>query len=203
MILVLLAAVVFALIAALGIAAARFVCAGIERLPDGPAPGVVPVRWLIGASALLGAFASGRGLTLPALAIVALACGLLAAIWASDVSSGVIPDVFTLVPLGALLIAAGIAGHYEVIIASIVPAIPFAFMAWRSKGLGMGWGDVKLAALGGPLIGMQSALIAFALGCLVAVVVTRIRGARNVPIAFAPYLASAIAVPLALVVVAF
>jgi prepilin signal peptidase PulO-like enzyme (type II secretory pathway) len=69
--------------------------------------------------------------------------------------------------------------------------------------MGLGWGDVKLAMLGGPLIGMQYALMAFALGCLAAVVVARVRRVSNQPVAFAPYMASAIVLPLALIVRGF
>jgi prepilin signal peptidase PulO-like enzyme (type II secretory pathway) len=106
--------------------------------------------------------------------------------------------MFTIVPLGAILLAATLARHYEVPIAAVVPALPFAFLAWRSRGLGLGWGDVKLAMLGGPLIGTQYALMSFALACLAAVVIARVRKTSHQPIAFAPYLASAIALPLAL-----
>jgi prepilin signal peptidase PulO-like enzyme (type II secretory pathway) len=201
MITILLATVAFAGIAALGLAAARGVCGPDgESLPGGPQPGVVPRQALIVGSAVLGAIAAYRGLPLPGLAIVGLACGLLSAVWASDVVRGIIPDVFTVVPLGAILLAAALAGHWEVVTAAVVPALPFAFLAWRSGGLGLGWGDVKLAMLGGPLIGMQYALMAFALGCLAAVVVARVRKTSHQPIAFAPYLASAIALPLALVI---
>jgi prepilin signal peptidase PulO-like enzyme (type II secretory pathway) len=159
---------------------------------------VVPQRALIVGAAVLGAIAAYRGLPLAGMAIVGLACGLLSAIWASDVVRGIIPDVFTIVPLGAILLAAALAGHWEVLAAAVVPALPFAFLAWRSGGLGLGWGDVKLAMLGGPIIGMQHALMAFALCCLAAVVVARVRKTAHQPIAFAPYLVSAIAVPLAL-----
>lgn len=203
MIAILLAATTFAAVAALGLAVARYTCAGTEPLADGPPPGVVPQQLILLGAGVLGAVAAGRGLPLPAMAIVAMACGLLAAIWASDVTRGIIPDMFTLVPLGAVLLAAGLAGRWEVVIAAIVPTIPFAVLAWRSQGMGLGWGDVKLAALGGPLIGMQNALMAFALGCLVAVVVARVRNRHHEPVAFAPYLASAIAVPLALMTPAF
>jgi len=159
-----------------------------------------PVRRLLGYKGdTAGGLMTPEPVIMPATAIVGLACGLLTAIWASDVTRGVVPDVFTLIPLGAVLLAASLAGHWEVLVAALVPAIPFAILAWRSRGIGLGWGDVKLAALGGPLIGMQNALIAFAIGCLVAVIVGRVRGTKQQPIAFAPYLASAIAVPLALV----
>jgi hypothetical protein len=200
MITILLATIAFAGAAALGLAAARGVCGSVaESPPGGPPPGVVPQQLLVAGAAVLGAIAAYRGLPLAGMAIVWLACGLLTAIWASDVVRGIIPDVFTLVPLGAIMLAAALAGHYEVLFAAVVPAVPFAFLAWRSGGLGLGWGDVKLAMLGGPLIGMQNALMAFALGCLAAVVIARIRKVSHQPVAFAPYLASAIALPLVLV----
>jgi prepilin signal peptidase PulO-like enzyme (type II secretory pathway) len=201
MITILLAMVAFAGAAVLGLAAARGVCGSIAESPaGGPAPGVVPQQVLVAGAAVLGAIAAYRGLPLPGMAIVWLACGLLTAIWASDVVRGIIPDVFTIVPLGAILLAAALAGHWEVCAAAVVPAIPFAFLAWRSKGLGLGWGDVKLAMLGGPLIGLQYALMAFALGCLAAVLIARVRKTPHQPIAFAPYLASAIVLPLALII---
>ena len=204
MIVLLLATVAFAGAAALGLAAARGVCGPVaETLPDGPPPGVVPQRLLIAGAAVLGAVAAARGLPFAGLAIVWLACGLLTAIWASDVVRGIIPDMFTIVPLGAILLAAALAGHYEVLIAAAVPAVPFAFLAWRSGGMGLGWGDVKLAMLGGPIIGMQYALMAFALACLAAVVVARVRKVSHQPVAFAPYLASSIALPLALITTGF
>ena len=74
-----------------------------------------------------------------------------------------------------------------------------AFVAWRSRGMNLGWGDVKLAALGGPLIGLQGALLAFSIGCAAAVLVARVRGKGNAPVAFGPYLAAAIALPLAVI----
>ena len=200
MITILLAIAAFAGAAVLGLAAARGVCGTIaESPPGGPPPGNVPHGVLVIGAAALGAVAAWRGLPLPGMAIVWLACGLLTAIWAADVVRGIIPDVFTLVPLGAILLAAALAGHWEVCVAAVVPAIPFALLAWRSGGLGLGWGDVKLAMLGGPLIGMQHALMAFALGCLAAVVVARVRKVSHQPVAFAPYMVSAIALPLALV----
>jgi hypothetical protein len=190
--------VVFAALGAAGIYTARYVCAGQTPPPDGPTPGTVSTRVLIVANALLGAFASMRGLSPQGLAIVALACGVLTAIWVADVELGIIPDAFTLAPLGALLLAAALSGHWYVAIVAVVPALPFAILAWRSHGLGLGWGDVKLAALGGPLIGVQGALIFFALGCTAAVIVARMRGISGRPVAFGPYLATAIALPLAL-----
>ena len=39
------------------------------------------------------------------LAFIGLAIGILAAIWAADVATGIIPDVFTLFPLAAIVLA--------------------------------------------------------------------------------------------------
>jgi prepilin signal peptidase PulO-like enzyme (type II secretory pathway) len=198
-ILILLSTIVFAAMGALGIAAARYVCAGQTPLADGPPAGKVSVQLLIVGNGLLGALAAMRpGLPLVALAIIALTCGVLTAIWVADSEVGMIPDAFTLAPLGALLLAAVLSGHWYVAIVALVPAIPFAILAWRSHGVGLGWGDVKLAALGGPLIGMQGALIFFAVACGIAVIVARVRGLNGRPVAFGPYLATAIALPLAL-----
>jgi prepilin signal peptidase PulO-like enzyme (type II secretory pathway) len=206
--LVVLAAAGFAAAAALGIVAAKFVVADVEAAPDGPAASPVPVRALIIGSAVLGAVAAARGMTPGPLAFIGLAYGLLAAIWASDVSAGIIPDVFTLFPLAAIVlatVAAFFAHHVSgpglgyLFIAILVPTIPFAFVAWRSRGLSLGWGDVKLAALGGPLIGLQESLLAFSIGCALAVVIARVQRTGNATIAFGPYLAAALAIPLAIV----
>jgi prepilin signal peptidase PulO-like enzyme (type II secretory pathway) len=90
-------------------------------------------------------------------------------------------------------------GRWYVLLAAIVPAIPFAIMAWRTKGLGLGWGDVKLVALGGALLGMQTAILAFALAAVAAILIARIQRRTSEPLAFGPYLVTAIALPLAMV----
>jgi prepilin signal peptidase PulO-like enzyme (type II secretory pathway) len=79
--------------------------------------------------------------------------------------------------------------------------VPFAIAAMFSRGQGMGWGDVKLVALTGAVLGAPLALIALALACLAAAIGHRISRARQTPIAFAPYIAAAtaIALPLGLV----
>ena len=60
----------------------------------------------------------------------------------------------------------------------------------------MGWGDVKLAALGGVALGWQPMIPFFAIACLVAAAIALFRRRKNEPIAFAPYLAGAIGVAL-------
>ena len=53
---------------------------------------------------------------------------------------------------------------------------------------------MKLAALGGAVLGAESATLALALACIVAALVAFARRQTRVPIAFAPYLAAAIAI---------
>ena len=195
----LVAAVAFGLFAYAGILIARVFYADLPHLAGSPEPHDPPVRILIAVAAVLGAVCAQRGVPPPTLAIVAGVCAIMAAIWCTDSQHGIVPDALTLIPLGALTVSGLISGHWFVALAAVVPALPFAFLAWRTKGLGMGWGDVKLAALGGALLGMQDAIFTFAVAGMIAVIVTKVRRrSKNQPLAFAPYLAAAIVVPLAL-----
>ena len=198
MLLIILCIVSFGSAAALGLYAAWLICSGIESLPDGPPSGNPRIPYVIGTCALLGAIAGARGMPFMMLAIFCLVCAILSAIWYADIVRGIVPDVFTLLPLAAIGIAAGLSGRWEVLFSALIPMIPFAVVAWMTKGRGMGWGDVKLAGLGGALLGMQNAVLAFALASVVAIVVSRFRSDRTRPIAFGPYLVAGIAVPLAL-----
>lgn len=193
----LVVAAVFAALGYAGIVIGRYMADGVEPLEGAPAPAVPPVAALVVAAGCVGALAASRGVPVPALGLIGIATMVLVAIWCVDVLRGIIPDVLTLVPLCALVGAALLAGHPEALVAAAIPALPFALLAWRSRGHGLGWGDVKLAALGGPLVGLQSAIIAFALASAAAVIVARVRGGSSQPIAFGPYLVAAIAIPLA------
>jgi prepilin signal peptidase PulO-like enzyme (type II secretory pathway) len=62
----------------------------------------------------------------------------------------------------------------------------------------MGWGDVKLAALGGALLGARDATLAFTCAGLAAYFVARRGGTTRRPIAFGPYLATSILAAVAL-----
>lgn len=198
MIVILLAVAGFAVSAAAGLWGGRALCAGVIPLADGPAPGDAHARFVVVVGAMVGGIAASRGLGPAPLTLLALVCGLLAAIWYCDIVRGIVPDVFTLVPLAALGVAALAAHRPEVLAAAAVPAIPFLIMAALTRGRGLGWGDVKLAALGGALVGMQSAVLLYGCASLAAIVVSRLRGRRMQPIAFGPYLVVAIVVPLAL-----
>ncbi len=90
--------------------------------------------------------------------------------------------------LGCLGLFALTQGESRILIAAAVPFVPFALAAILSRGRGMGWGDAKLVALGGAVLGAQASLVAFALSCLAAGIVARLTGRRGTPVAFAPYL---------------
>ena len=58
----------------------------------------------------------------------------------------------------------------------------------------MGWGDVKLAAVAGAMLGASNALLALALAAFAAAVGAKLRrDAAAQPLAFAPYLIGATA----------
>jgi leader peptidase (prepilin peptidase)/N-methyltransferase len=194
-----------ALLGALFFAAAGYVGAilglwyaeRIEALPDAPTSGKAPVGLLIAACAVIGAVVTTHG-TQGQVLLIAIVCVALVAIWITDTTRGIVPDVFTLGPLGLILVLATWQHDWPAFISAAIPFVPFALAAILSRGRGMGWGDVKMVALGGALLGAQTAVLAFALACLVAVVLSYVRGHRSGPIAFAPYLAAAIglAIPL-------
>lgn len=170
----------------------------LPRLEGGPAPHAAPAALLIAGCACIGAFASAHAVSAQQLPLIALVCLALVAIWITDARCGVVPDVFTLGPLGVILIIALWEHQWWLFVSAGVPFVPFACAALLSRGRGMGWGDVKLVALGGAVLGAQLAVLAFAAACLVAVGINYARGRRHGIIAFAPYLATAIgaAIPL-------
>ena len=131
------------------------------------------------------------------LVITAIVTVCLVAIWYCDAKTGIIPDVFTLVPLG-LLVIYGFVQHDPMVLASAaIMFVPFAVLAFISKGRGMGWGDAKLAALGGALLGVSGATVAFVVASLAAALAAWLKyRSRNAPIALGPYLVAAIAASL-------
>lgn len=192
------ATLVFGSLAWFGVLCSERVCRDLPRLPDGPAPGRVPIAALIAGTSVVGALLAYHQLPVFQLLLVGMVCMALVAAFCSDVTNGLVPDIFTLVPLAALLAIAIATQSWWLIGSALVPLLPFGLAALASKGRGMGWGDVKLVALGGALLGMQVALGAFALASLAAVIVYRMRGVQSGPIAFAPYLVAAIGVSLAI-----
>jgi prepilin signal peptidase PulO-like enzyme (type II secretory pathway) len=180
----------------LGIQLSASICRNVTPFEDGPKPGKPPTPWLIGGAAAIGFTLALRGMPLPQVGLAGVLTVSLVASWYSDVRVGIVSDYFTLVPLGALALGSLIKGDYGILIAAGAVTIPFAAAALFSRGRGMGWGDVKLVALGGAVLGIHAAVLAFAAACLIAVAVAALLKRRSEPIPFAPYLAGAIAVAL-------
>lgn len=192
----LLGAVFFALAAYVGALVGNAVADTLPRFDDGPPSGRPPIVALIVAGALIGAFTATRAVVPVQIFLIALVCTSLVAIWCCDVRTGIVPDSFTLAPLIVMLAIALWKHEWWMFVSAGVPFLPFAIAAALSRGRGMGWGDVKLAALGGAVLGAQLSLVAFALACMVAVGVSYATGRKRGAIAFAPYLAAAIGVAL-------
>ncbi len=201
MIAVLAAAAFFACIAFIAVHASRTVCADVAPEDDGPKPGTPPVAVLIAASALLGALMVRFGALPLQIGISAIVLFSLVASWCSDTTCGIVPDLFTLVPLAALALFSVAQRDWTIIASAAVVFVPFAIAAILSRGYGMGWGDAKLVALCGAALGAPLALVALTLACAAAAIGDRFRRTRGRPIAFAPYiaLATGIALPLGII----
>lgn len=168
------------------------------RFEDGPAAGRPPTVAFVAAAALVGVSLGMRHASLLELAMGCILCAALVGCSESDIRCGLVPDAFTLVPL-ALVLAISVAARLEgPVVSALIITTPFAVAAILSKGRGMGWGDVKLVALGGAVLGAELALVAFAAACIGASLVAVLRRRTSEPIAFVPYLAGAAAVAVAL-----
>lgn len=191
---VLLGALLFACAAIAGLVAAAAICSRIEGYDDGPLPGTPPVVALVAGAALIGGVA-GAHADAARLGLVAIVTAAFVAAWYCDVARGVIPDVFSLGPLALIAVLAFTAWHDpRMVVSALIVVVPFALAAYFSRGRGMGWGDVKLAAVTGALLGASNALLALALAAFAAAVSARFRrDAAAQPLAFAPYLIGATA----------
>jgi prepilin signal peptidase PulO-like enzyme (type II secretory pathway) len=202
LLLVVLGALFFAAAATVGVLIAASMTFDTSDLENQPPKGEPPIPLLILAAGCIGAIVAPHAAGGAQIVVLALVCLALAGVWCTDVRFGIVPDVFTLTPLALLLIVAVVQHQWGMVLAAFLPALPFAGAAVLSRGVGMGWGDVKLAALGGAVLGAQTAVLAFALACVAAVIVAYARGLRKRPIAFAPYLACAIAAAIPIAVLA-
>jgi hypothetical protein len=194
------AALFFSSIAFIAVQASRAACNGVLPAPDGPPPSRPPVAVLIVAAALLGGLVVALGATPTQIGIAAVVVFALVACWCSDMLCGILPDVFTVAPLGLLLVFALTQRNWGLIFSALVVFVPFAGAAAFSRGYGMGWGDAKLVAIVGAALGAPLAVFALFFGCAAAVVGHRLAGWPSRPIALAPYIAAAagIAIPLGL-----
>jgi len=200
-------ALLFACAAIAGIVAASALCSRITGYDDGPENGTPPIVALVAGAALIGAIAGAhaRHADPGHLGLLAVVTGAFVAAWYCDVVRGVIPDVFSLGPLAAIGALALVWHEPRMLVSAAIITIPFAIVAYLSRGRGMGWGDVKLAAVAGAMLGASNALLALALAAFSAGVAARLRkpallagaGTATIvmprPVAFAPYLIGATA----------
>lgn len=193
----LIGAIIFGAAAACGIVAANAILPKLHRFDDAPPAVDFPPAALIAGAAVIGAITGARTPPIDLLVITAIVIVALTAAWYCDAKTGIIPDVFTLAPLGLVVVYGAFNQQWMVLFSAAIMFLPFAILAYISKGRGMGWGDAKLAALGGALLGVSGAVIAFVLASLVAALAAWLKyRRRNAPIAMGPYLVAAIAASL-------
>jgi prepilin signal peptidase PulO-like enzyme (type II secretory pathway) len=195
------AALFFGCVAFIALQLSTSLCRGIPPADDGPPTSRPPYVLLVAAPAAIGAILVLQGTPPVELGIAAIVVFALVACWCSDSMCGLLPDVFTLAPLGVLGLFALAQRDWELIVSALILFVPFAAAAIFSRGLGMGWGDAKLVALTGAALGAPLGAFALAIACVAAVVIHRFVGARSGPIAFGPYIAAVTgaALPLGLI----
>jgi len=170
----------------------------LDPLDDGPGIGSPQELVLVAVAAMVGIGLVATHRDSPAqLLIAAISVYAIVGSVYCDLARGIVPDFFTLVPLGFLIVLALAQGHPQLLIGVVVPPLPFAITALFSKGRGMGWGDVKFVAFGGAVLGLQGAIVTFLAACVLAVIIAIVRKALKDPIPFAPYLAGSMAISLA------
>lgn len=200
MLLAIVSLVLFACAALVGIVLATLVSRDVETLQDAPAPRPVHPLWPIAAMLGLGIVLSLRHASAQQMGLVALAGIPLVAAWYTDAKTGLISDWFTLAPLAVLAAFVVFTHHWFSAYSALIIFVPFAATALLSRGIGMGWGDVKLATFCGTIIGMMAALPAFSAACLAATAVSYARDRGKKPVAFGPYIVGSTLVALAFVV---
>jgi prepilin signal peptidase PulO-like enzyme (type II secretory pathway) len=145
----------------------------LERETDGPPAGAIPAWAFVAVPACLGAIVGVRGAPPLQVALLIVAVIALTVCTATDVRTGMIPDAFTLGPLIVVLAVALLERAWMPLFGALFAFVPFAIIAAVSRGRGMGWGDVKLAAFGGALVGMGGITLAVAMASLAACIVAR------------------------------
>lgn len=190
---------VFAIAGSTGAMLGSAMAEGLTPFADGPPEERSPVFALVTACAAIGAILAAHSSPLHVL-VMALVCFCLVALSVTDARRGIVPDVLTLGPL-AVMFAVALAQRqlWPFLVSAGVPFVPFALAALATRGRGMGWGDVKLAALGGAVLGAQLSLLAFMFACLAAAGINYARKRHRGPIAFAPFLAASIGIAIPLV----
>lgn len=193
-----LGAVVFGLAGWLGRLLADTWYGDVEREAGGPLPPAPPGWIFVVVPACLGTVAGIRGVQPLQGAVLLVAVLSLTVCAATDARTATIPDLFT---LGSLIVVLGISAASRdpmPLLGAAFAFVPFGAIALFSRGSGMGWGDVKLATLGGALVGLGGITVAVLLASLSAYGWAVVKGRARRPIAFGPYLAATIGAVLAL-----
>ena len=190
------AALLYACAAIIATLLAGLIIPRLPTLAQSPPARVLPIWLLPAIYAIVGIAVLLGHASVEQLGVIALLCIPLGSIVLVDMAKGLIPDLLTVLPMAVLLVWNGLHGPWlPMLVGAAVPFAAFALSAAFSKGRGMGWGDAKLAAFGGAILGLAPSLIAFALASLVAVMVAMIaKRAVTEPIAFGPYMVAAIIV---------
>jgi prepilin signal peptidase PulO-like enzyme (type II secretory pathway) len=199
-----LGAIVKAVFTACVFGGAAYAGVGLSRLvvqhvtclatqPGKPEPRLV---YFVAGAALFGLALDLRGMDVQSLAMAAVLGVFFVACWHSAIAYGAMPDLFILVPLGAIVLSSLVTQNWPVLFSIFAVFAPVALLAYLSKGANLGWDDAKLAALGGAILGAEAALVSFAAAGVAAVVVAWLRKQTRHPIAFGPYLISAVALSL-------
>jgi prepilin signal peptidase PulO-like enzyme (type II secretory pathway) len=191
-------AVCFGVVGGLGTRLSAAVFGTLERESDGPPPIAVPDWVFIAVPAAIGFAVGIRGVEPLRAVMLLIAVLALVVCAATDCRSGKLPDVFTAGPLAVLLAVSAFRHEWAPVLGALFAFVPFAVIAASTRGRGMGWGDVKLAAFGGALVGMSGITLAVGLASAGAFIGGALRGRVRAPIAFGPYLAVAIGVALGL-----
>lgn len=192
MVAALLGALFFAAAGYLGTLLGNVYAECVQSFADGPRPHRAPTGMLVACSAALGTVVTTHVESPLQILLAGLVCAALVAVFITDARRGIVPDAFTIGPLAFVLFAGLLQHDWRVFVSAAAAFVPFAFAAAFTRGKGMGWGDVKLAALGGAVLGLELSLFVFAVACLTAGLLNFRRGKESTPVAFAPYLASAI-----------
>src|SRR5690349_4753846 len=106
-----------------------------QRLPGSPEPGEPPVFVIVAGCALVGGSVISLHMPTPGqMALLAIVCTSLAAIWCTDVRYGIVPDVFTLGPLALITGVAAVQHHWWLLGSAVLVFVPFAIAAIASRG---------------------------------------------------------------------
>ena len=165
---------------------------------DGPPVLALPEWIFIAVPAALGAAVGARSVEPPEAALLLVAVLALTVCAVTDSLTGTIPDLFTLGPLIAVLALSAVRREWMPLLGAAFAFVPFALIALLSRGRGMGWGDVKLVAFGGAIVGLGGITLAVVIASAAASLAAVLQGRARRPIAYGPYLAASIAAVLGL-----